>query len=63
MKTFNRPSATGGTGYAHYDREWSEMGLHKRTERVAFAALRAIYGARAARAAIREAKKISGKTG
>ena len=61
MRTFNRPRASGGTGYAHYDREWSQIGLHIRTERVAFAALKAAYGIRAARAAIRAAKKISGK--
>jgi hypothetical protein len=53
--------ATGGRGFAHYDYEWSQIGLRISTKRVAVGALKALYGARAAAAAIREAQRVSGK--
>lgn len=61
MQRFNRPRATGGNGYARYNYEWSQIGLRISTKRVAVGALKALYGSRAARAAIREAQKVSGK--
>lgn len=61
MTRFNRPSATGGRGFARYDYEWSNIGLRISTKRVAVAALKALYGSRAASAAIREAQRISGR--
>jgi hypothetical protein len=61
MRRFNRPGATGGNGYARYNYEWSQIGLRISTKRVAVGALKALYGSRAARAAIRAAQKVSGK--
>jgi hypothetical protein len=61
MTRFNRPRATGGGGFARYDYEWSEIGLKIRTERVAVGTLKALYGPRAAAAAIREAQRVFGK--
>jgi hypothetical protein len=61
MTRFSRPKATGGRGFAHYDYEWSKIGLRISTKRVAVGALKALYGSRAAAAAIREAQRISGK--
>jgi hypothetical protein len=61
MKRFTRPQATGGNGYARYNYEWSQIGLRISTKRVAVGALKALYGPRAARAAIREAQRVSGK--
>ena len=48
MTRFNRPSATAGRGFARYDYEWSSIGLRISTKRVAVAALKALYGPRAA---------------
>lgn len=62
MTRFNRPRARGGNGFARYDREWSKIGLRISTKRVAIGALKALYGSRAAAAAIRHAQKVSGKT-
>ncbi len=61
MTRFSRPRATGGRGFAHYDYEWSQIGLRIGTKRVAVGALKALYGPRAAAAAIREAQRVSGK--
>lgn len=61
MTRFSRPKATGGRGFAHYDYEWSKIGLRISTKRVAVGALKALYGSRAAAGAIREAQRISGK--
>jgi hypothetical protein len=60
-KRFSRPQATGGNGYAHYDYAWSKIGVRTSTKRVAVGALKALYGSKAARAAIRTAQKVSGK--
>jgi hypothetical protein len=61
MTRFNRPKAAGGMGFARYDYKWSNIGLKISTKRVALGALKALYGSRAARAAIRVAQKVSGK--
>jgi hypothetical protein len=61
MRRFSRPRATGGRGFAHYDYQWSEIGLRINTKRVAVGALKALYGTRAAAAAIREAQRVSRK--
>jgi len=58
---FNRPKATGGNGFAQYSYAWSRLGVRVSTKRVAVAALKAMYGSKAARAAILTAQKISGK--
>jgi hypothetical protein len=52
-KRFSRPKATGGNGYAHYPHAWSKIGVRINTKRVAVRALKALYGSKAARAAIR----------
>lgn len=61
MTRFSRPAVTGGRGFAHYDYEWSQVGLRISTKRIAVGALKALYGPRAASAAIREAQRVSGK--
>jgi hypothetical protein len=61
MRRFSRPQATGGRGFAHYDYQWSSLGLRISTKRIAVGALKALYGARAANAAIREAQRVSKK--
>ena len=61
-KRFSRPKATGGHGYAQYAYGWSKIGLRISTKRVAVGALKALYGSEAARAAIRTAQRVSGKT-
>jgi hypothetical protein len=58
---FSRPKATGGNGFAKYSYGWSEIGVKINTKRVAVGTLKALYGSKAARAAIREAQKVSGK--
>lgn len=60
-RRFNRPKAAGGNGYARYDYAWSKIGVRLSTKRVALGALKALYGSKAARAAILTAQKISGK--
>jgi hypothetical protein len=62
MRRFSRPTVTGGGGFAHYDYQWSQIGLRISTKRVAVGALKALYGPRAAAAAIREAQRVSRKT-
>lgn len=61
MTRFNRPTVTGGSSFARYDYKWSQIGIRISTKRVAMGALKALYGVRAARAAIRAAEKASGK--
>ena len=61
MRRFSRPRATGGQGFARYDYQWSSIGLRISTKRIAVGALKALYGARAANAAIREAQRVSKK--
>lgn len=61
MRRFSRPRATGGSGFARYDYQWSKIGLRISTKRIAVGALKALYGSRAATAAIRLAQKLSGK--
>ena len=55
------PTVTGATSFARYDYKWSQLGLKISTKRVAMGALKALYGVKAANAAIREAEKVSGK--
>lgn len=61
MKRFNRPTTTGGSSYARYAYKWSQIGLRISTKHLAFAGLKALYGVRAAEAAIREARRVSRK--
>jgi hypothetical protein len=60
-RRFSLTAATGGTSFARYDYKWSQFGLKISTKRVAIGALKALYGVKAANAAIREAERISGK--
>lgn len=60
-RRFNRPKAGGGHGFAQYSYGWSKIGVRINTKRVALAALKALYGSKAAGAAIREAQRVSGK--
>lgn len=62
MRRFSRPTATGGRGFARYDYQWSQIGLKMSTKRIAVGALKALYGPRAASAAIREAQRVSRKS-
>lgn len=62
MRRFSRPSVTGGKSFARYDYRWSRIGIRIDTKQVAVGALKALYGIKAANAAIREAKKVSGKS-
>jgi hypothetical protein len=59
---FSRPAVGGGHAFALYSYGWSEIGAKVRTKRVAVGALKALYGAKAAAAAIREAQRISGRS-
>jgi hypothetical protein len=61
MRQFSKPTASGGASFARYDYEWSRIGLRISTKQVAVGALKALYGIRAANAAIREAQRVSGK--
>jgi hypothetical protein len=61
MKTFAHPRAAGGMAFAWYNRRWSHIGAYMSTKRVAIGALTALYGSRAAKAAIQHAKEVSGK--
>jgi hypothetical protein len=58
---FSLPRATGGNGFARYSYGWSEIGVKISTKRVVVGALKALYGSKAARAAIRTAQEVSGK--
>ena len=61
MRRFNRLTVTGGTSFARYDYKWSQFGIKISSKRVAMGALKALYGVKAANAAIREAEHVSGK--
>ena len=61
MTRFNQLTVTGGTSFARYHYKWSQIGIRISTKRVAMGALKALYGVRAANAAIRTAKSYSGK--
>ena len=60
-RRFNRPAATGGRAFARYDYVWANLGIKISTKRVALGALKALYGVKAANAAIRKAEEVSGK--
>jgi hypothetical protein len=61
MKRFNRPRAAGidAPAYARYGRILTQAGVKLDTFNVALAALKAMYGSKAAWAAIREARRIT----
>ena len=60
-RRFSRPAATGGRGFARYDYKWANLGIRISTKRIAMGALKALYGLKAANAAIRTAEEVSGK--
>ena len=60
-RRFSRPAATGGMAFARYDYRWANLGIRISTKRLAMGALKALYGVKAANAAIRTAEEISGK--
>ena len=55
------PTVKGGTSHARYDWMWAQFGIKINTKQVAIGALKALYGVKAANAAIREAERVSGK--
>jgi len=61
MKRFNRPIATGikNPAFARYGPKQTQVGTRLDTFRVAVGALKAVYGSKAAWAAIRMARKVS----
>jgi len=61
MRTFAHARAAGGMAFAWYNYRWSHIGAYMSTKRVAIGALKALYGVRAANAAIHEAERVSGK--
>jgi len=60
-RRFSLTASKGGTSKAHYDWTWAQFTVKITTKQVAIGALRALYGAKAANAAIREAERVSGK--
>jgi hypothetical protein len=60
-KRFSRPRATGidSPSFARYGSKYTKAGVKLDTFRVALGALKAIYGDKAAWAAIRTARKIT----
>jgi hypothetical protein len=62
MKRINHPKATGGKALAQYGYKWARISAKLDVKRVAVQALTAMYGKAAARAAIREAQRVSGRT-
>jgi len=60
-RRFSLPTVTGATSFAQYDWKWSKIGIRTSTKRIAMGALKALYGVKAANAAIREAERVSGK--
>jgi hypothetical protein len=62
MKRVNHPRATGGMALAQYGYKWARISAKLDVRRVAVQALTAMYGKDAARAAINEARRVSGKT-
>ena len=61
MKRINHPKATGGKALAEYGYRWARISAQLDVRRVAVQALTAMYGKAAARAAINEARRVSGK--
>lgn len=61
MGRFNRPRAAGidAPAYARYERVFTKAGVKLDTFNVALGALEAMYGTKAANAAIREARRIT----
>ncbi len=61
MKRFNRPIAAGieSPAYARYGTKITKAGVKLNTFRVALGALKAVYGNKAAWAAIREARRVT----
>ena len=55
------PTVTGATSHARYDYKWSQIGVRISTKTIAVGSLKALYGVKAANAAIREAERVSGK--
>ena len=62
MKRINHPRATGGKALAEYGYRWARISAKLDVRRVAVQALTAMYGEEAARAAINEARRVSGRT-
>ena len=62
MKRHVKPAAVGGRGFGHFNAVWSELGVRTKTTRVVRQGLKALYGTKAAAAAIRKAEEISGKS-
>jgi len=62
MKRINHPRATGGKALAEYGYKWARISARLSVKYVAVQALTAMYGKRAARAAIQEAWRVSGRT-
>jgi hypothetical protein len=60
-RRFSLPTVTGASSFARYDYKWSQIGLKISTKRIAIGSLKALYGVKAANAAIREAERASGK--
>ena len=60
-KRVNHPKATGGKALAEYGYKWATVSAKLDVRRVAVQALTAMYGVKAARAAIAEARRVSGK--
>jgi hypothetical protein len=61
MRRFNRPIAAGieSPAFARYGTRITQAGVKLDTFRVALGALKAIYGGKAAWAAIREARRVT----
>ena len=62
MKRINHPRATGGKALAEYGYKWARISARLSVKHVAVLALTAMYGKRTARAAIQEARRVSGGT-
>ncbi len=62
MKRINHPRATGGQALAEYGYKWATISARLSVKHIAVQALAAMYGERAARAAIREARRVSRRT-
>jgi len=60
-RRFSLLTVKGATGFAQYDYKWSRIGLKISTKQIAIGALKALYGEKAARGAIREAERLSGR--
>ncbi len=62
MKCINHPRATGGKALAECSYKWAWISAKLDVRRVAVQALTAMSGKEAARAAINEARRVSGRT-